>query len=109
MKTVGSYEAKTHLPRLLDEVAETREEITITKNGRPVARLVPADDMEERRRRADEAWGRWKKIRDEHHISLGPNYTVLDLIAESRRELDDKIERIFDEMDEKKALKKPDD
>ena len=42
MKTVGSYEAKTHLPRLLDEVA-AGETITITKHGRPVARLVPPD------------------------------------------------------------------
>lgn len=40
MKTVGSYEAKTHLPRLLDEV-EKGERITITKHGRPVAMLVP--------------------------------------------------------------------
>ncbi len=41
MRTVGSYEAKTHLPRLLDEVA-AGETITITKHGVPVALLVPA-------------------------------------------------------------------
>ena len=40
MKTVGAYEAKTHLPRLLDEVAQGKT-ITITKHGVPVARLVP--------------------------------------------------------------------
>lgn len=40
MKTIGAYEAKTHLPRLLDEV-EKGERITITKHGRPVAVLVP--------------------------------------------------------------------
>jgi prevent-host-death family protein len=40
METVGSYEAKTHLPRLLDRV-EAGEIVTITKHGRPVARLVP--------------------------------------------------------------------
>ncbi len=38
--TVGAYEAKTHLPRLLEEVA-AGQTITITKHGRPVARLVP--------------------------------------------------------------------
>lgn len=42
MKTIGAYEAKTHLPRLLDEV-EKGERITITKHGRPVAILVPPD------------------------------------------------------------------
>lgn len=40
MKTVGSYEAKTHLPRLLEEVRRGAE-ITITRHGVPVARLVP--------------------------------------------------------------------
>jgi prevent-host-death family protein len=47
MKTVGAYEAKTHLPRLLDEVA-AREVITITKHGVPVARLVPPVEAETR-------------------------------------------------------------
>ena len=40
METIGAYEAKTHLSRLLDRV-EKGEGFTITKNGRPVARLVP--------------------------------------------------------------------
>jgi prevent-host-death family protein len=40
MRTIGAYEAKTHLPRLLDEV-EKGERITITKHGRPVAVLIP--------------------------------------------------------------------
>jgi len=41
MQTVGSYEAKTHLPALLDRVAQG-EQITITRHGVPVAMLVPA-------------------------------------------------------------------
>jgi prevent-host-death family protein len=40
MRSIGAYEAKTHLPRLLDEVAKG-ERITITKHGVPVAMLVP--------------------------------------------------------------------
>jgi prevent-host-death family protein len=40
MQTVGSYEAKTHLPALLDRVAQG-EEITITRHGVPVAKLIP--------------------------------------------------------------------
>lgn len=42
MSTVGAYEAKTHLPKLLERVAGG-EEITITRHGVAVARLVPAD------------------------------------------------------------------
>jgi prevent-host-death family protein len=41
MQSVGSYEAKTHLPALLDRVAQG-EQITITRHGVPVAMLVPA-------------------------------------------------------------------
>ena len=41
MESVGAFEAKTHLPQLLERVARG-EEFTITKHGKPVARLVPA-------------------------------------------------------------------
>ena len=40
MITVGSYEAKTHLPALLDKVAKG-EKVTITRRGVPVATLEP--------------------------------------------------------------------
>jgi len=38
-KSVGVHEAKTHLSRLLEDVA-AGEEVTITRRGEPVARLV---------------------------------------------------------------------
>jgi len=38
---VGAYEAKTHLPKLLERAAKG-ERITITKHGVPVAILIPA-------------------------------------------------------------------
>jgi prevent-host-death family protein len=41
MKTVGTFEAKTHLSALLERV-ERGEEITITRHGNAVACLVPA-------------------------------------------------------------------
>jgi prevent-host-death family protein len=41
MLTVGAFEAKTQLSALLERVARG-EEVTITKHGRPVAKLVPA-------------------------------------------------------------------
>lgn len=37
---IGAYEAKTHLPALLDRVARG-ESITITRRGKPVAELRP--------------------------------------------------------------------
>lgn len=43
MSQVGAYEAKTHLPRLLKQV-EQGETVTITRNGRAIARLAPVSD-----------------------------------------------------------------
>jgi len=42
MSQVGVYEAKTHLPRLLEKV-EGGERITITRHGHSVAVLQPVD------------------------------------------------------------------
>jgi prevent-host-death family protein len=39
-KSVGVHEAKTHLSRLLDDVA-AGEEVVITRRGKEVASIVP--------------------------------------------------------------------
>ena len=39
--TIGAGEFKAKCLRLLDEVAEQRESLVITKRGKPIARLVP--------------------------------------------------------------------
>ena len=41
MRTVGTFEAKTHLSNLLEQV-ERGEEIIITRRGEAVARLMPS-------------------------------------------------------------------
>jgi prevent-host-death family protein len=78
--TVGAYDAKTHFSELLDRV-ESGEEITITKHGNPVARLVPVKKVytTEERRAAIE---RWKEI--SKGLSLG-GLKIRDLIEEGRR------------------------
>ena len=40
MQTVGLFEAKTHLSELIAR-AERGEEVIITRNNKPVAKLVP--------------------------------------------------------------------
>jgi prevent-host-death family protein len=80
MRLVGAFEAKNNLGHLLDLV-EQGEEITITRHGREVARLVPAQAARNRevaraairriRERAEERklgrfdWPKWKSYRDE--------------------------------------------
>jgi len=62
--TVGAFEAKTYLAALLGRV-ERGESITITKHGRPVARLVPVDDV-----RGSRDWGDfWARV-DERREAL---------------------------------------
>jgi prevent-host-death family protein len=79
MQTVGSYEAKTHLPALLDRVTKG-EEITITRHGVPVAKLVPVDSSNQRDVRAViEELKKFAKGR-----TLAP-YTIRELIEEGRK------------------------
>lgn len=82
MKTVGAYEAKTHLSRLLDEVAGG-ETITITRHGTPVAQLVPTPEA--RRPDVGRLIDEWREYRRTHNITLGEGLTIRDLIEEGRR------------------------
>jgi prevent-host-death family protein len=79
MKTVGSYEAKTHLPQLLSQVARG-ERITITRNGKPVAMLIPPPESQRSDVRA--AIARMKEIRKGR--TLG-GISIRELIEEGRR------------------------
>ena len=47
---IGAYEAKTHLPRLLREVA-AGQSFTITLRGKPVAELKPLEENATPRRK----------------------------------------------------------
>ena len=58
---VGAFEAKTHLSQLLDDV-EKGAEVEITRRGRPVAVLRPAEAV--RRRSALDALERLAVYRD---------------------------------------------
>jgi prevent-host-death family protein len=80
MRFVGAFEAKNKLSQLLDLV-EQGEEVTITRHGKEVARLVPVRPIRSRevaraavrriRERAEQRklgrvdWSEWKSYRDE--------------------------------------------
>lgn len=44
MRTIKASEFKSRCLQLMDEVDTTGEEIIITKNGRPVSKLVPVHE-----------------------------------------------------------------
>jgi prevent-host-death family protein len=81
MRTVGAREAKTHFSELLAEVAAGAT-VEITKNGNPIARLVPIPhDFTSAAAAIDE----WKRYRDERHLTLGGGITIRELIEEGRK------------------------
>ena len=47
MKTIPAGQFTARCLRLMDEVRTTREPVLITKKGRPVAKLVPAEAQPE--------------------------------------------------------------
>lgn len=60
MIQMGMHEAKSNLSKLVDRALEG-EEVTITRNGTPVARIVP---LEQRRPSLNDVRGIWKgKVR----------------------------------------------
>lgn len=79
METVGAYEAKTHLPKLLERVLKG-ERITITKHGVPVAVLQPPDPQKNVDTKSVIA--QLRKFRDKH--SLG-GLSIREMIEEGRR------------------------
>lgn len=79
MKSVGIYEAKTHLTRLIEEV-ERGDSITITRHGRPVARLVPEPPTKHRSIR--ETIEAIEEFRRGHPLG---DVTIRELIDEGRR------------------------
>jgi prevent-host-death family protein len=81
MKTVGLYEAKTHLGELI-KVVEHGETLVVTRHGVPVARVVPYRDEFADAAAAIEDWRRYRR---EHNIRLGGGVTIRELIEEGRR------------------------
>jgi len=76
---IGAYEAKTHLSKLHEKV-EAGEEITITKHGVPVAKLVPVKREVSTEQRA--AIERIQQLAS--GLSLG-GLKVKDLVNKGRR------------------------
>ena len=79
MDTIGTFEAKTHLTRLLDRVA-AGEQITITRHGTPIARLVPVKPTGSRQIRETIA-----KLKEFSKCQTLGDLKIKDLINEGRQ------------------------
>ncbi len=78
-REVGLFEAKTRLSALVARV-QRGEEITITKHGVPVARLIPAEQLV--RRNSGQAAAQIRELR--RGVVLG-DVSLRSLIEEGRR------------------------
>ena len=79
-ETIGAFEAKTHFSDLLSQ-AEQGFAVTVTRRGKPVARIVPFEqkpdttkaraafaaimDMKKQTSQRPFDWEEWKSYRDE--------------------------------------------
>jgi prevent-host-death family protein len=81
MPAYGTFDAKNRLSELIDK-AKRGEEVTITRNGKPVARLVTPDQVQDRVASAKAAAARIRAKRKGR--SLG-GLKIKDLVEEGRR------------------------
>jgi prevent-host-death family protein len=79
METVGAYEAKIHLPKLLERVSKG-ERITITKHGIPVAVLQPPDP--EKAVDTKSIIAELRQLRNQHNLG---GLSIREMIEEGRR------------------------
>ena len=79
MRTIGAFEAKNRLSELLAAV-ENGEEVTITRHGKPVARLVPATEAQQDRLQEAIEW--LKRTRKDRPLG---DVTIRELIDGGRK------------------------
>lgn len=78
MKTVAIYEMKANLSHLLDQV-EAGEEITVTRRGVPIARLIPEHPPVK-----PDVGGLIKRMKSSRRKSTLEGLNLNDLIEEGR-------------------------
>ncbi|MFW6161962.1 MAG: type II toxin-antitoxin system Phd/YefM family antitoxin [Planctomycetota bacterium] len=86
MKRVGTFEAKTHLSQLLDEVRRTGQRIIIQRRGEDIAALVPCQEVlqPDREQEAREVVEFFRALRAQQE-PLGAGETIEDYIEEGRK------------------------
>ena len=79
MTAVGAFEAKTHLPKLLEQVRQGAS-FTITRHGHPIAELIPVRRSDEEQvRAAIEALKSFQRL---HRLD---GLSVREMIEDGRR------------------------
>lgn len=87
MKTsiVSIAEGKKRFSSIIEETQKTREEIVVTKRGKPVAVIVPYEEFKRSRRLEG-----YKKIMEAREAFLETGISPKEVLKESRRQLERK-------------------
>ncbi|AEF83877.1 conserved domain protein [Treponema primitia ZAS-2] len=76
--TIGTFDAKTHLSEMLDEIQKGRDYV-ITKRGVPIARLIPyAEDKKVSRRKIT------KELKEIRNRTTGEPFSIREAIEDGR-------------------------
>ncbi len=74
MKKLGATEAKTHFLSLLTDIEQKREGLIVTRNGKPVARVLPMPESN-----SDPIYGFYQGKLDIRGDVLSPLYSDEEL------------------------------
>lgn len=83
--TVSIAEGKKGFSRLIQDAAEKKEEIIVTKRGRPVAVILPYDEYQHARRLEG-----YTKVMEAREAYLKSGIKAADVYRESRKQLERK-------------------
>jgi len=71
MKTIGIFEAKTHLPSVCDQIAESGQPVTISRRGKPLVVISPVTPAKPQR---EGIWTAYQKARAAQKTTDGPDF-----------------------------------
>ena len=92
MNEIGIRELKAKVSELVRHVAEDHTVYTITRRGRPVGVLAPADYVAPARSaKNDEAWDRLEEMWDRFAQSPPPQKSALEELFKMRRARDEAL------------------
>jgi prevent-host-death family protein len=81
--TVSIAEGKKGFSRLIEESSKKKEEIIVTKRGKPVAVIVPFEEFQRSKRLEG-----FRKILEAREVFLKTGVTADDVFRESRKQLE---------------------
>ncbi len=79
METLGTHKLKTNLSAVLSSV-EAGESVTVTRHGRPIARIVPPAASRSRRRS-----GAVERLLKFRRIPMPKGCSIVEMVREGRR------------------------